>query len=94
MAIYIMLSNITDEGAKKINRNPNRIKEVNEEIEKLGVKVLSQYATLGPFDFVNVVEADDNIAEARVSAELASRGTIKITTLPAMDVDTFISAFG
>ena len=94
MAIYIMLSNITDEGAKKINRNPNRIKEVNEEIEKLGVKVLSQYATLGPFDFVNVVEADDNIAVARVSAELASRGTIKITTLPAMDVDTFISAFG
>jgi uncharacterized protein with GYD domain len=94
MAIYIMLSNITDEGAEKIKKNPHRIKEVNEEIEKLGVKVLAQYATLGPYDFVNVVEADDNIAVARVSAELASRGTIKLTTMPAIDVDAFISAFG
>ncbi len=94
MPIYIMLSNITDEGAEKIKKDPNRIKEVNEEIERLGVKVLSQYATLGPYDFVNVVEADDNIAVARVSAELASRGTIKITTMPAIEIDEFISAFG
>lgn len=93
MPIYIMLSNITDEGAEKISKDPNRIKEVNEEIEKLGVKVISQYATLGPYDFVNVVEAEDNIAVARVSAELASRGTIKLTTLPAIDVDEFIDAF-
>jgi len=94
MPIYIMLSNITDEGAEKIKKDPHRIKEVNEEIEKFGVKVLSQYATLGPYDFVNVVEAENNIAVARVSAELASRGTIKITTLPAIGVDEFINAFG
>jgi uncharacterized protein with GYD domain len=93
MPIYVMLSSLTDEGAKKIKRKPQRIKEVNAEIEKLGVNVLSQYATLGPYDFVNVVEASDNLAVARVSAELASRGTIKITTLPAMDVDDFIATF-
>jgi len=94
MPIYIMLSNITDEGAERIKFDPHRIKEVNAEIEKLGVKVLSQYATLGPYDFVNIVEAADNTTVARVSAELASRGTIKLTTLPAIDVDDFIKAFG
>ena len=93
MPTYIMLSNLTDEGAEKIKKSPERIKEVNAEIEKFGVKVVSQYATLGPYDFVNIVEAPDNLTVARVSAELASRGTIKLTTLSAIDVDDFISAF-
>jgi uncharacterized protein with GYD domain len=93
MATYIMLSSITDEGAERIRAKPQRIKEVNAEIEKFGVKVIAQYATLGPYDFVNVVEAPDNISVARVSAELASRGTIKITTLPAIEIDDFIKAF-
>ena len=93
MPVYIMLSSITDEGAEIIKMRPKRIKEVNEEIEELGVKILSQYATLGPYDFVNIVEAQDNLAVARVSAELASRGTIKITTMPAIEIDDFIGAF-
>lgn len=90
MPTYILLSSLTDEGAKTIKNNPGRIKEVNAELEKLGVRVVSQYATLGPYDFVNVVEAADNITVARVSAELASRGSIKITTLPAIAIDDFI----
>ncbi len=94
MAIYILLSNLTDEGAKTVKKNPGRIKEVNEELAKLGVKVTAQYATLGPYDFVNVVEAPDNVSIARVSAELASRGSIKITTLPAIGIDEFIKALG
>lgn len=93
MAIYIMLSSITDEGAEIIKARPKRIKEVNAEVEELGVKILSQYATLGPYDFVNIVEASDNLAIARVSAELAARGTIKITTLPAIEIDDFINTF-
>lgn len=93
MPIYVMLSSLTDEGAKKIKRKPQRIREVNAEIEKLGVRVVSQYATLGPYDFVNIVEAPDNLVVARVSAELASRGSIKITTLPAIDVEDFIGTF-
>lgn len=92
MATYIMLSNLTDNGAATIKENPSRIKEVNIELEKLGVKVVAQYATLGPYDFVNVVEAADNATVARVSAELASRGSIKITTLAAIPIDDFISA--
>ena len=93
MALYVMLSTITDEGAKTITSHPERIKEVNKEVEKLGVKVLSQFATLGPYDFVSIVEAPDNLAVARMSAELGSRGTIKVTTLAAMPIDEFISKF-
>ncbi|NPV68750.1 MAG: GYD domain-containing protein [Anaerolineae bacterium] len=92
MPTYVMLSNLTDEGSKTIKHNPERIKEVNAELETLGVKVVAQYATLGPYDFVNIVEAADNLAVARVSAELASRGTIRLTTLPAIDIDSLIAA--
>jgi uncharacterized protein with GYD domain len=90
MATYILLSSLTEEGAKTIKENPGRIKEVNAELEKLGVRVTTQYATLGPYDFVNVVEAPDNLTIARVSAELSSRGSIKILTLVAIPVDDFI----
>ena len=90
MATYIMLSTLTDEGAKTIKSNPGRIRDVNKEIEGMGVKVLSQYAVLGPFDFVNIVEAPDNETVGRVSAELASRGSIKIQTLAAIPIENFI----
>ncbi len=93
MATYIMLSTLTDEGAKTIKENPDRIKEVNLEIEALGVKVLSQYATLGQYDFVNVVEAPNNETIARVSAELSSRGSIRLQTLAAIPIDDFIAKF-
>jgi uncharacterized protein with GYD domain len=93
MAMYILLSNLTDEGAKTIRKNPNRIKEVDEEIKALGVNVLSQYALLGPYDFITIVEGPDNETIARVSAELASRGTIKIQTLTAIPIDDFIASF-
>lgn len=93
MATFIMLSTLTDEGAGTITENPNRIKEVNLEIEALGVKVLHQYATLGQYDFVNIVDAPDNETIARVSAELSSRGSIRLQTLPAIPIDTFIAKF-
>lgn len=91
MPIYVMLSTLTDEGAKTIKERPERIKEVNKEIEALGVKVTAQYAVLGPYDFVNIVEAPDNETVARVSAELASRGSVKIQTMAAIPIDTFIA---
>jgi len=91
MSTFIMLSTLTDEGAKTITENPDRIKEVNHEIEALGVKVVHQYATLGQCDFVNIVEAPDNETIARVSAELSSRGSVRLETLAAIPIDTFIA---
>lgn len=90
MAQYILLSTLTDEGRKTVKSKPERIKEVNKEIEGMGAKVLGQYAVLGPYDFVNIVEAPSNETMAKISVALGARGTIHIMTLPAMSIDAFI----
>jgi uncharacterized protein with GYD domain len=92
MATYVMLSNLTDEGAKTLMQNPARLQEVNKEIEKLGAKVTAQYATLGSYDFVNIVEAPDNATIARVSATLGARGSVRLLTLPAIPVPEFLKS--
>jgi len=90
MPTYVLLSNLTDEGAKALKTNPKRLQEVNKEIEKYGAKVTAQYAVLGPYDFVSIVECPDNETIARVSVELASRGSIRLLTLAATPVANFI----
>ena len=90
MATFILLSTLTDSGAQTIKEDPARILAVNQELERMGLRVISQWAVLGPYDFVNVVEAPDNVSVARVSALLASRGSVKIMSLPAIPVDEFI----
>lgn len=90
MAIFILLSTLSDNGAQTIKADPARILAVNQELERMGVHVVNQWAVLGPYDFVNVVEAPDNVTIARVSAVLASRGSVKIMTLPAIPVEEFI----
>ncbi len=90
MAKYILLSTLTPEGQKTLKNRPQRIKEVNQEIEAFGVKVLEQYAVLGPYDFVNLVEAPDNNTVFKMSVELGSRGTIKILSMPAITVDQLV----
>ncbi|MBP2689841.1 MAG: hypothetical protein H6R41_189 [Deltaproteobacteria bacterium] len=90
MAIYILLSTLTDEGRKTVKSKPDRIKEVNKEIEGMGAKVLGQYAVLGMYDFMNIVEAPNNETMARISVGLGARGTIQMMTLPAIAIDDFI----
>jgi uncharacterized protein with GYD domain len=89
VATYVLLSNLTDEGRKTLKERPERLKEVNQEIEKMGARVITQYAVLGTYDFVNIVEAPSNEVIARVSVELGSRGTVQLTTLPAMTIEAF-----
>lgn len=91
MATFILLSTLTDEGAQTIKEEPDRIRAVNQELDRMGVHVVSQWAVLGPYDFVNVVEAPDILTIARVSAVLSSRGTIRIVSLPAIPIDEFIA---
>ena len=67
---------------------------MNRDIEALGAKVLHQWATLGPFDFVNVVEAPDNATIAKVSVELGARGSAKLQTLSALTIDEFLASVG
>jgi uncharacterized protein with GYD domain len=86
-----MLSTLTPEGVQTVKNNPQRIREVNREVEQLGAEVKAQWATLGEFDFINIVEAPDDQTMARVSLELGSRGTAKYETLAAIPIDDFIS---
>jgi len=91
MAIFVMLSTLTDDGRKTIKKNPDRIKEVNKEVEEMGVKVIAQYALLGHYDFVNILDAPNNEAVSRVAIELGSRGTVQTMTMAALPIDEFIS---
>jgi len=90
MATYIMLTNLTDEGRKTIKQNPQRIQEVNKEVEAMGVKILAQYAVLGPYDFINILEAADNRTVSKVALELGARGTLQTMTMAALSVDELV----
>jgi uncharacterized protein with GYD domain len=85
------MSKLTCEGRQTVKHNPERIKEVNDEIEAYGAKVLHQYSVLGPYDFVNIIEAPSNNLINKISIELAARGTVEIMSMPAMQIDDFIA---
>ena len=90
MPTYIMLSTLSTQGIQTLKSNPDRLRQVNQDVEELGCKVLHQWATLGEFDFVNIVEAPDEATIARVSIALGARGSTKIQTLPALPIDEFL----
>jgi uncharacterized protein with GYD domain len=91
MALFVMLTNLTPDGVKTLKSNPNRVGEVNKEVEQIGAKVVAQYATLGQYDFVTIVEAPDEKTMAKVSVELGSRGTMTSQTMAAMPSDELAS---
>ena len=92
MPIYVMLTTLTDEGRKTVKANPERIREVSKEVEAMGVKILAQYALLGAYDFVNILDAPDSEAISRMAIELGSRGTLQTMTMAAMTLDDFIKS--
>ena len=94
MPTYILLTTLTAQGVQTLRSNPDRLREVNRDVEELGAKVLHQWATLGEFDFVNVVEAPDTATVARVSVALGARGSTRIETLPALTIDEFVRTLG
>ena len=90
MAYYVLLSKLTDEGRKTIKENPARIFEVNKELESMGVKVREQFAVLGPYDFINIVESANNETIMKMSVELGARGSVEIISLPALAAEEFV----
>jgi uncharacterized protein with GYD domain len=94
MPIYILLSRLSQQGVATLKSNPGRLLEVNRDVEELGARVLHQWATLGEFDFVNIIEAPDTATVARVSVTLGARGSTKIETLPALTIDEFVASLG
>ena len=92
MATYIMFTTLTDEGRKTLKANPGRIKEVNKEVEEMGGKILAQYAILGPYDFINIIETVGNTTITKIALELGARGTLQTMTMAAIPVDDLISS--
>ncbi len=90
MPYYVILSTLTDEGLETVKEKPHRIMEVNKEIEAMGIKVIEQFAVLGPYDFVTIIEAPNNETVMKMSVELGSRGTVKLMSLPAVKVENFV----
>jgi uncharacterized protein with GYD domain len=92
MPTYLMLTNLTAEGIRTLKNNPGRVAEVNKEVEQIGARVVAQYATLGQYDFITVVEAPDEKTIAKVSVELGSRGTMTSQTLAALPAEELASS--
>lgn len=90
MALFVMLTRLTDHGAKTLKENPERMLEVDGQLSEMGVEVLHQYAVLGRYDFVNIVEAPDTATVMRAALELAARGSIRLETMPALSAEELI----
>lgn len=92
MPKFVMLSTLGPDGSARLRENPERLREVSEEVEAMGVTVLEQWAVLGQWDFINILEAPDDITVAKMATTLASRGTLKTMTMPIIDIEDFIAA--
>ena len=92
MPIYLMLTTLTAQGVQTLKANPNRLREVNRDVEELGATVLHQWATIGEYDFVNIVDAPDSATIAKISLALGARGSAKLQSLELLELDTLMSA--
>jgi len=90
MAVYVMFTTLTDEGRRTLKENPNRLIEVNKEVEAMGVKILAQYALLGQYDFINILEAAGNTTITKLALELGSRGTLQTLTMAAIPIEDIL----
>jgi uncharacterized protein with GYD domain len=91
MPTYLLMTTLTAQGVQTLKANPDRLREVNRDVEELGARVLHQWAVLGPFDFVNVVEAPDTATIAKVSVALGARGSSKIQSWEALEIEDFLN---
>jgi uncharacterized protein with GYD domain len=92
MPTYIMLTTLTDQGLQTLRSNPERLRAVNRDVEAMGARVIQQWACLGPFDFVNIIEAPDAAAVSKISVELGARGSAKLQSYELMEIDAFLTA--
>jgi uncharacterized protein with GYD domain len=92
MPLYLMLTRLTEKGRQTLNSNPARLREVNHDVEELGARVLHQWASLGEYDFVNVLDAPDDLTMAKLSVQLGARGSVRFETLPLIPTDELLTS--
>ena len=91
MSVYLMLTTLTDKGREAIQEDPENLMEINKEVEHMGVKILDQYALLGQYDFVSILEAPSNEVMAKLAIRLSAKGTTQTLTLAAITLDDLIA---
>ncbi len=92
MPVYVMLTTLTEKGRSAINDDPESLREINKEVEYMGAKILAQYALLGQYDFVNILEAPSNEVMAKLATRLSAKGSTQTMTLAAIPLDDLIAA--
>jgi uncharacterized protein with GYD domain len=92
MQTYVLLSTLSAGGVETLKKNPSRLQQVNAQIEAMGARIVNQWAVLGPYDFVTILEAPDQITVAKIAVELGARGSTRIQSLPAIPISDFLSA--
>jgi uncharacterized protein with GYD domain len=92
MPLYLMLTTLTEKGVQTLNSNPARLREVNRDVEELGARVLHQWASLGEYDFVNIIEAPDDLTVMKLSVRLGARGSSKFESLPLVPVEDVLAS--
>lgn len=92
MSVYLMLTTLTDHGREAVQEDPEKLRELNKEVEYMGIKILSQYALLGQYDFVNIVEAPSNESMAKLAIRLSVKGTFQTLTLAAITIESLIGS--
>jgi uncharacterized protein with GYD domain len=90
VSLYVMLSTLSESGRKVLRERPGWIRKVNADVERMGARVVAQWAVLGPYDFVTVIDAPDNASISRISVELGARGSVQMMTMAAIPLDEFI----
>jgi uncharacterized protein with GYD domain len=91
MPKYLMLSTLSEQGLQTLRANPERVREVNRDVEEMGAKVVHQWFVLGPYDFVNIIEAPDASTIARISVALGARGSVHTQSYEMLEVDDLLS---
>src|SRR3954447_2925825 len=89
---YVLLSTLSANGVETLKKTPSRLQQVNAQVESMGARIVSQWAVLGPYDFVTILEAPDHLTVAQIAVELGLRGSTRIQSLPAIPVADFLSA--
>lgn len=91
MPKYLMLSTLSEQGLQTLRANPERVREVNKDVEEMGARVVHQWFVLGPYDFVNIIEAPDASTIARVSVALGARGSVHTQSYEMLEVDDLLN---
>lgn len=86
---YIVLGHYTQKGMDQLKEIPELIKKHKAEREKMGVRMVGTWLTMGEYDFVSVYDAPDDHTMATSLLMTGMAGLVKTQTMRALSEDEF-----